>query len=316
MNLPIRHARLLLCFLLAGCGGKPSLPEGVKEGDLPASFLNSLGMKLVKIPSGTFIMGEEGLEKYNTEGKTATLPLHEVEISCFYVAEKETTKAQFREYVKAKGFPWDKFPQVDPDVKFPPPGPDGKWRTGDFTPAQLSRWRFPGDDWPIANIRWSEAVDFCDWLSEKEGRRYRLPTEAEWEYACRAGTRTLYWWGDESEPQPEKGRMGGDYVKIGDIASVFAPVGHYPPNPWGLYDMHGNVSEWVRDLFDWDYYARSPRKDPQGPLFGRDHVVRGGGGNDMYGHPQTHAGARAGVTERWSALGFRIACDAANVVGK
>lgn len=125
---------------------------------------------------------------------------------------------------------------------------------------------FLNPDLPVQNVLWERAVDFCRKLSEKEGAAYRLPTEAEWEYAYRANTRGMYgivdlseraWYKDNSDSKPH-------------------PVGQKKPNAWGLHDMCGNVWEWCNDRFSRTYYKRSPSEDPQGHDKGRDRVLRGG----------------------------------------
>jgi formylglycine-generating enzyme required for sulfatase activity len=137
------------------------------------------------------------------------------------------------------------------------------------------RWRNPGleqtDNHPVVWVSWQNAVDFCNWLREKEGKNYRLPTEAEWEYSCRAGkSGTRYCYGDD-EDQLENyawySRNSGGRTQ---------PVGKKKPNDWGLYDMHGNVWEWCQDYFDTNYYQNSPVKDPMGAGAGIDRVPRGG----------------------------------------
>ena len=128
----------------------------------------------------------------------------------------------------------------------------------------------------------------CYWLRPTEGRRYRLPTEAEWEYACRAGTRTRYHAGDDPDALPGVAntfdartaarwpRWKAFAVSGSDAFTFTAPVGSFAPNAFGLYDMHGNVWEWVADWYAHDYYARSPREDPTGPASGEVRVRRGG----------------------------------------
>jgi formylglycine-generating enzyme required for sulfatase activity len=147
-----------------------------------------------------------------------------------------------------------------------------------------SRWK--GTANPVEQLRWSDAVKFCNKRSEIEGLQpcydlktlkanfeangYRLPTEAEWEYACRAGTTTAYFFGDA----PAK---LGDYAWFDKNSGGHPrPVGQKQPNPWGLYDMAGNVWEWCNDWYKVDYYQESPRENPPGPDGGKNKVLRGG----------------------------------------
>jgi formylglycine-generating enzyme required for sulfatase activity len=135
---------------------------------------------------------------------------------------------------------------------------------------------FKGPDLPVEHLCWNDARRFCELLSalpaeQAAGRRYRLPTEAEWEYACRVGTTTPFNTGDSlTSDQAKFATMNRSEPKR------MAPVGTYPPNPWGLFDMHGNVWEWTSDWYSADYFQRSPVDDPQGPATGTHHVLRGG----------------------------------------
>ncbi len=133
-------------------------------------------------------------------------------------------------------------------------------RAPDFNPG----WRHL--DHPIVNVTWHDAVAYCNWAG------VRLPTEAEWEYACRAGTSTKYYWGND---------MDGRYAWYSDNSDCRTHnVGDKLPNAWGLYDMAGNVWEWCNDWHDEDYYSRSPESDPQGPSSGDGRVLRGGSWNN------------------------------------
>ncbi|HSV97789.1 MAG TPA: formylglycine-generating enzyme family protein [Spirochaetota bacterium] len=127
---------------------------------------------------------------------------------------------------------------------------------------------FEGADRPVENVSWNDATEFCARLAARSGTTVRLPTEAEWEYACRAGTAARYYWGDE---------MNGDYCwYYGNSGSETHPVGGKKPNAWGLYDMSGNAWEWCRDWYDENYYRSSPSVNPPGPESGQYRVLRGG----------------------------------------
>jgi formylglycine-generating enzyme required for sulfatase activity/tRNA A-37 threonylcarbamoyl transferase component Bud32 len=220
------------------------------------TITNSIGMKLVAIPAGKFTMGSpqpeidhwlkivgENWEKAHLPGEG---PEHEVEISRpFYMGATEVTVGQFRQFVTQKNY-----------------------LVGD------DRWKNPGweqtDDHPVVFVSWNNAVDFCTWLSSKEGKTYRLPTEAEWEYSCRAGTRTRYSFGDSEADLPLYAWFNGN------AQGRTHPVRQLHPNRWGLFGMHGNAWEWCQDSWDPNYYKNSPRRDPPGGS-GGIRVARGGG---------------------------------------
>ena len=143
--------------------------------------------------------------------------------------------------------------------------------------AQGVNWRrlafAQTDDHPVVCVSWRDAVAFCNWLSEREGLAYRLPTEAQWEYAARAGSTTESCWGDDYD-----GIIDRAYVPFGwrVFDKPTAPVGLFTPNAFGLHDVVGNCWEWCEDWFAEDYYARSPSVDPTGPDTGSTRVLRGG----------------------------------------
>jgi formylglycine-generating enzyme required for sulfatase activity len=194
-------------------------------------------------------------------------------------------------------------------------------------PAWFNKSRGGGPDHPVEQVMWKEAVAFCDRLSslpaEKEaGRVYRLPTEAEWEYACRAGTTTAFHIGNAlSSTQanfngnhPYGGAAPGPYLR------QTAKAGSYPANPWGLHDMHGNVWEWCQDWYDPDYYRQSPKEDPKGPKqgvvstdFGNDCflVVRGGCWLDEARGCRSAYRFRLMPSDPYRWAGFRVACNVA-----
>jgi sulfatase modifying factor 1 len=165
-----------------------------------------------------------------------------------------------------------------------------------------------GPNYPASFVTWDEAANFCKKLSEKEGKTYRLPTEAEWEYACRAGTQTTWSFGDDEKAL-------GDYAwskeNASDIGEKYAhQVGLKKPNAFGLYDMHGNVYEWCHDYYGADYYKQSPEKDPTGPAsgdyFNDPRVLRGG--SWLY-NTRVSRSARRGkdvAGRRCDRVGFRV----------
>jgi formylglycine-generating enzyme required for sulfatase activity len=209
----------------------------------PKEITNSIGIKLVRIPKGKFLMGSPEVEY----GLVYSETLHEVTISNnFHMGSTEVTQAQ-----------WQKLMGNKPS-------------------------KFDGDELPVEQINWEEAVEFCKRLSErpeekKAGRKYRLPTEAEWEYACRAGTSTPFHFGSRLSGRQANcnGAMPYGDDKQGPHLKNTTPVGKYPGNAWGLYDMHGNVWEWCSDWAG-EYPPESFVTDPSGPATGSYRVNRGG----------------------------------------
>ncbi|GHT81764.1 hypothetical protein AGMMS49960_05370 [Betaproteobacteria bacterium] len=162
--------------------------------------------------------------------------------------------------------------------------------------------KFKGRSNPVEQVSWDDVQTFIQRLNAKEGtNKYRLPTEAEWEYAARAGTKSTYSFGDDA------GQLGSYAWYNGNSGSQTHPVGQEKPNPWGLYDMHGNVWEWVNDQYDGSYYGRSPSTDPAGPSSGQYRVLRGGSWHGSAG--SLRSGIRRGSTPdpRSDNFGFRLA---------
>jgi formylglycine-generating enzyme required for sulfatase activity len=183
----------------------------------------------------------------------------------------------------------------------------------------------------MLNVNWFDAVAFGEWLSKKEGRKYRLPTEAEWEYACRAGTESRFITGESIDQlqaianlQDETLRALRPKFSNSETVSFFtkgvpwddayafsAPVGSFRPNAFGLYDMLGNAAEWCSDWHSQDYYHTSPTADPTGPLDGKGRIVRGGA---FLHHPQCcRVTWRIGGTPTYHnyIIGFRVVADVA-----
>lgn len=287
---------------------------------------NSIGMKTVQIRSGEFLMGSPesaqqlavAMARYEPRSDwfVGEQPQHRVRISKpFWLGMYAVTVGQFRQFVDATQYRTEAEKDgrgghgVDPS-------------TGQFGQSPSYGWRNPGfpqtDEHPVVNVSWNDAVAFCQWLSRKEGKNYRLPTEAEWEYACRAGTTTRYWFGDDAEELPRWANVAdalfrGKYPQVrfaaaaGDGHLFTAPVGQFRPNPLGLHDMHGNVWQWCADWFALEYYATSPGTDPTGPDTGTYRVLRGGSWNRSPAVCRSAKRAALVPTDRQYYTGFRVA---------
>ncbi len=248
----------LLGLILVVVTTTSSIGQNSKE------ITNSIGMKLVLISAGTFTMGEPIEE----ETLLKNAPQYRVTISKnFYLGETEVTQQQYEKVMERNSS------------------------------------RFKGSKHPAENVSWGDTVSFCQKLSglpveKAAGRLYRLPTEAEWEYACRAETTTKYCFGeDEAEL--------GEYAWIeGNSKDATHPVGEKKPNRWGLYDMHGNVWEWCQD-----WYADYPRNavtDPQGPLTGTERIRRGGCWNNRPEYSRSAIRLWYDPSYRSKEWGFRV----------
>ena len=230
--------------LLTAAGGGPITaggPGSSASGGPVRLVKNSIGMTFVRIPAGTFRMGDDA------SGRSLEGPVHEVKITRpVYVSVVPVTQAQY-EAVKGKN------------------------------PSKFNRHHGGGPEYPVEHLTWDQAFRFCDRLArmpdeQVHRRSYRLPTEAEWEYACRAGTTTDYACGDKLTGRDALFATSGHKHS----GKWTCPVAQFPGNAFGLHDMHGNVQEWVNDWFDEYYYFDSPPADPQGPKAGQLRVVRGG----------------------------------------
>ena len=290
-------------------GGEVVVPADLTA---PRASTNSIGMKLVTIPAGEFRMGgdeplADALQFFSyTEPKwlTREYPQHKVRITkSFDMGQHEVTLGQFQAFVEET--------QYKLDVERSGRATWGFDKTGKLAEANTYRPGSPGweigQDHPVVFVSWNDAVAFCEWLSKKEKKTYRLPTEAEWEYACRAGSTTRYHFGNDPEDLVLYGnvadqdrRDGKDetiqgYDKEGnktdsnmpypflskhDGYKWTSPVGKYRPNKFGLYDMHGNAWEWTADRYGERYFESSPTDDPKGPAEGKYRIIRGGGFNN------------------------------------
>lgn len=239
------------------------------------------GMQFVLIKGGCYEMGD-----LVGDGDSNERPAHEVCVNDFYIGKYDVTNAQFRKF-------------------------RSEHNSGKFDGLSLD-----DDKQPVVNVSWDDAVAFAKWLSEKTGQPYRLPTEAEWEYAARAGSKNKYFWGNNPDD-------ACTYANVGDLSAkarwkkwtvfycddkfqVTAPVGSFKPNAFGLYDMLGNVWQWVEDIYNSAAYTKLPKENPVYEGAGEYRVVRGGGwSNGPLGVRLSH---RVPLTPEFGhhALGFRL----------
>ena len=231
-------------------------------------------MDLAWIPAGTFLMGQRAGEQDAYPNKET--PQHRVNISCgFWMARTEVTKQQ--------------------------------WRAEMGTSLWAGRERAGDDDHtPAVFISWDDARAFVEKLTAQTGRPFRLPTEAEWEYACRAGTTSRFYWGDDPnyEQINQAAWWRGNAFLTADRHA--RPVGLMPPNPWGLCDMSGNVSEWCQD-WHW-FYGDGPDTDPVGPACAPHRVLRGGSWLTTPGQCRSSRRHHEVPSAKQSDIGFRVVC--------
>jgi formylglycine-generating enzyme required for sulfatase activity len=250
----------------------------ISSAQPPREITNSIGMKLVLIPKGTFMMGSPESEEGRKENETQ----HEVTISKdYYLGVTEVTQAQYEKVI----------------------GKNPSYYQGAIVGNENA-------DLPVEQVSWDDAVEFCKKLSElpeekKAGRVYRLPTEAQWEYACRAGSKTAYSFDDEEGLLPEHG-----WFKRNSSNRTHT-VGLLEPNAWGLYDMHGNVWEWCSDWYG--DYPKGALSDPTGPKEGSFRVYRGG--SCYFGAANCRSGIRFrnNPSDRLINVGFRLALSPSGI---
>lgn len=242
---------------------------------------STTGMEFVSIKGGCYQMGDSV-----GDGDPNERPVHEVCVSDFSMGKFEVTNAQFK--------------------KFRPQHNSGKSQN-----ASLDE-----DNQPVVNVSWEEAVAFSKWLSQQSGQKYRLPTEAEWEYAARAGSNQSRFWGNNPEEACKYANVADMTAKkqwakwtaftCDDGYAVSAPVGKFKPNGYGLYDMLGNVWEWCEDVYNSEAYTKLPKDNPVFGGSGEYRVMRGGGwSNGPLGIQNSH---RVGLSPDFGhhSLGFRL----------
>ena len=242
--------------------------------ELTLDLGHEVTMKLALIPAGRFLMGSPQDEKRRRDDEAQ----HEVTITKpFFMCIYEVAQEQYETVMG----------------------------------SDLSH--FKGATNPVEKVAWDDAVGFCKKLSQKTGKTVRLPTEAEWEYACRAGTTTPFHTGETIST--DQANYDGNYIygdgKKGENRRKTTPVGTFKPNAWGLYDMHGNVWEWCADWYGKDYYANSPETDPQGPAAGTFRVLRGGSWDIYPGNCRSACRGWNAPIDRIMCFGFRVVVEPA-----
>jgi formylglycine-generating enzyme required for sulfatase activity len=269
---------------------------------VPVEMSDSIGMNFTLVPPGEFKRGD--------------WPQFRVRITRpFYLATYETMVGQFRRFVIESNYKTDPETSGKGALGWTSASPNQGLTKPEFT------WRSPGfpqdDNHPVVAISWNDANAFCRWLSGKENCPYRLPTEAEWEMSCRAGTTAAYSFGDNAANLSKFGNCrdqslldiwpkADNTVSWSDGHPFTAPVGQFRLNPYGLYDVHGNASEMCADWFSADYYSASPLDDPTGPASGGQRVARGGDWETTA--EGTRSGARYHLpsADGFAGAGFRV----------
>lgn len=282
----------LLCALEAA-------PANPKAG----SVVNDGYGDLVYVPAGAFQMGDNF-----GDGESRDRPVHSVTLDAFYIGKYEVTNGDWRKFRNDPGYD---------DPKFWPGGrPVPKDQSPYWNDARNHGGGTPNSDaYPVLGVNWDSAVAYCNWLSAKTGKKYRLPTEAEWEKAARGADQRRYPWGNEIDHSYATYVSGSGFItaapvgtydggKHGDLAT------HNAASPYGAYDMAGNVMEWCQDWYSRDYYTSSPKKNPKGPQTGAYRVLRGG--TFFVDAPDLRTYRRSAAWPSFQAhrmVGFRLARD-------
>jgi formylglycine-generating enzyme required for sulfatase activity len=230
----------------------------------------------IAIPAGKFLMGSEE----NEESEPIERPRHQVAVDGFEMGRLEITNAQYASYFKATGYKNEKWEEENKAGR---------------------------ENYPAIGISWDDTVKYCEWLSQVTGRQFRLPTEAEWEYAAGGPQNVRFSWGNGWDTE---------LANVGKLKQETVPVASYPANAFGLYDMTGNVWEWCSDWFDENYYRESQENNPQGPSSGRVRVMRGGAWNSPERYSRITFRSRNTPDTRTKTNGFRVVTQGSEVSGR
>ncbi len=278
--IPTRIGLLLFLFLIAHCGfGQKNYIQ-----QLPGTTET---LSMVFIPGGTFVMGSAPSEKGHRSDEA---PQHQVTIAPFWIGEFEITWDLYTLFMERAIDEYQKAGPRAQEVNL-----DVDAVSGATTPYLDVSFGMGTDGYPAISMTQYAATKFCEWLSAMTGNFYRLPTEAEWEYACRAGTTAAYSFGETNKNLSE-------YAWFADNSNAaYHIVGQKKPNPWGLYDMHGNVAEWTLDAYDMTTYGKRKKKNNDNPYVSPTktypRAVRGGSWMD--GPNELRSAARRGSSKKW-----------------
>jgi len=294
------------------------LPMNPSEGQVWREPI--VGMEFVWVEGGCFDMGQTDSEKEYLVKESGgrkydnwygdELPLHKICVDGFWLGRTEVTRSQFRKFTQATGY------ETEAEMQ-------------GFSIAWKGRWMVrPGYNWrevdfdqnpdhPVVNVSWNDAKIMARWLADQNDVLVRLPTEAEWEYACRAGTGTIRFWGDAPRDACNYANVADRTAQI-EIEELMihgcddghlytSPVGSFRSNGYGLYDMLGNVWEWCEDRYDENYYDKSPGNNPMGPSPGSFRVIRGGFWGSEPSDLRCGNRSREAPEGRSDTYGFRLA---------
>lgn len=320
----------LLAAFCVGCGQKPVSPgEEPAPAPLPQPaaikpppeivelprHANSIGMEFVELPAGEF---EMGAARSDTDANPDERPQHQAVIERpFSMAIHETTVGQFRRFVEATGYRTAAERSEEggfafnADTQRLEPRPDANWQNTGFS---------QDDSHPVVNVNWNDAVAFCDWLSKTEGVAHRLPSEAEWEYGCRARSTTRWFYGESADCLAGAANICDASLRAAypfakwatewnDGHAFTAPVGSFPPNAFGLYDLHGNVFEWCQTTWTGTDYQGHPVKDPTVPDVFDMKVLRGGSYLSLLVFTRSSDRVSLKLVQQNAITGFRVVHD-------
>ncbi len=329
----VRSSRILVqtLALLAGLGVMTEACAAASDRRLPKRYTEtitttggeSLSFDMALLPAGSFLMGSPADQAGRADDEG---PQHEVALGPFYLCTTETTLGLFLAYYQETGTAQKDFAGVQEARKnAEPTGASGVNAITGPTPVYGDLTMGYDKKHPAMGMSWHNATTYCQWLSRKTGKQYRLPTEAEWEYAAQAGTTSIFGFGNDPNRLDEYAWYEGN-VDFGP-----REVAAKRPNAYGLYDMQGNVREWVSDFYSPTAYAEAAKTNPTGPAAGKVHVARGG----FYESPdaEVRCAARAYEEDWWRMndpqipkskwwlpqmdfIGFRVACEVDPNAGK